>query len=216
MSLLVNPTAVIGLPPRSDRAAFSASQRARLIRAMTVVVARQGYVGTVVADVVAQAGVSRKTFYDQFTGMLDCFLAAYDCCIDLLRESVLMTRSADTSGARQLEHVIEAYVGLMMDEPEVARTYLVESFAVGDLVAERRHRTVSEFAHRLADLHTEMIDAGEAGGSHLSPLGYEIIVGSVIAAVTTRVHTRQLSTLPEVIPALKRHVFTALELRGVH
>ena len=55
-----------------------ASQRARLIDAMAQVVAEKGYAATTVADVVERAGVSRRTFYEQFADKEACFLAAYD------------------------------------------------------------------------------------------------------------------------------------------
>src|SRR5207253_2083261 len=38
----------------------------------------RGYPATTVADVVERAGVSRRTFYEQFADKEACFLAAYD------------------------------------------------------------------------------------------------------------------------------------------
>ena len=45
---------------------------------MAQVVAEKGYAATTVADVVERAGVSRRTFYEQFADKEACFLAAYD------------------------------------------------------------------------------------------------------------------------------------------
>ena len=45
---------------------------------MAQVVAEKGYPATTVADVVERAGVSRRTFYEQFQDKEACFLAAYD------------------------------------------------------------------------------------------------------------------------------------------
>src|SRR3954452_23052879 len=59
-----------------------ASQRGRMIEAMAETVAAKGYAATTVADVVARAGVSRKTFYEHFRDREDCFLAAYDAAVD--------------------------------------------------------------------------------------------------------------------------------------
>src|SRR2546430_485761 len=58
--------------------AAAASQRGRLVEAMAQVVAEKGYPATTVADVVERAGVSRRTFYEQFADKEACFLAAYD------------------------------------------------------------------------------------------------------------------------------------------
>ena len=51
-----------------------ASQRGRMIAAMAETVAAKGYAATTVADVVARAGVSRKTFYEHFADREECFL----------------------------------------------------------------------------------------------------------------------------------------------
>ena len=45
---------------------------------MAQVVSDKGYAATTVADVVERAGVSRRTFYEQFADKEACFLAAYD------------------------------------------------------------------------------------------------------------------------------------------
>ena len=56
----------------------TASQRARMLDAMAQAVATKGYAETTVADVVRVAGVSRKTFYQQFSNKQDCYRAAFD------------------------------------------------------------------------------------------------------------------------------------------
>ena len=45
---------------------------------MVEVTAERGYADCRIADVIAYAGVSRKTFYELFRDKEDCFLAAYD------------------------------------------------------------------------------------------------------------------------------------------
>src|SRR4051812_48071138 len=54
------------------------SQRWRILEAVTEVIAKLGYADASVADVIAVAGISRKTFYEQFRDKEDCFLTAYD------------------------------------------------------------------------------------------------------------------------------------------
>jgi len=49
------------------------SQRERILDA----VAEHEYARTMVAHVVSRAGVSRKTFYESFDKIEDCFAAAY-------------------------------------------------------------------------------------------------------------------------------------------
>ena len=63
-----------GLSPET----VAESQRGRILTAMVEVTAKRGYADCRIADVIAYAGVSRKTFYELFSDKEDCFLAAYD------------------------------------------------------------------------------------------------------------------------------------------
>lgn len=53
-------------------------QRARIHGAMIEAVARSGYQGTSVKQVIGLAGVSRRSFYELFANRQDCFLATFD------------------------------------------------------------------------------------------------------------------------------------------
>src|SRR3954454_2857364 len=82
--MLESPRELPRGPHRLTREAVMASQRGRMLDAMAQAVAEKGYAATTVADVIAGAGVSRKTFYEQFRDKEDCFLAAYDTGVELL------------------------------------------------------------------------------------------------------------------------------------
>src|SRR5436190_2182446 len=77
-------------PRRLRREEVASSQRARLLRAMAEVAAEKGYANTVVADVIARAGVSRRTFYELFRDKQDCFLAAYAETVELLSTRLIV------------------------------------------------------------------------------------------------------------------------------
>src|SRR2546421_12380551 len=63
---------------RGDRAASAEWQRARMYHAIVRAVSEKGYAKVTVADVVALAGVSRRTFYEHFKDVEDCFVEAYE------------------------------------------------------------------------------------------------------------------------------------------
>jgi AcrR family transcriptional regulator len=54
------------------------NQRMRMHGAMVEAVARNGYEHTSVKQIVGLAGVSRRSFYEQFANRQQCFLATYD------------------------------------------------------------------------------------------------------------------------------------------
>lgn len=121
-------------------------QRARMLAAMVDAMAEEGYVGTSVADVIARAGVSRETFYQQFSSKLDCFLAAFG-----VAEDVVAGALADAAGAgsldERLDRAVRAYLDLLAAEPGVARLFLVEVHAAGPEAMRRR-----------ADLQRRVVD----------------------------------------------------------
>ena len=51
-------------------------------------VSANGYGATRVEDIIALAGVSRRTFYDHFSNKEQAFLAAYDFVVEQLRIGV--------------------------------------------------------------------------------------------------------------------------------
>jgi AcrR family transcriptional regulator len=68
--------------------AVQQSQRERMLAGVLDSVADLGYARTTVAHVIARAGVSRKTFYEHFRELEDCFVAAYEEGVRALHEAV--------------------------------------------------------------------------------------------------------------------------------
>ena len=134
-----------------------ASQRGRMLGAMAGAVASKGYANTTVADVVAGAGVSRKTFYEQFRDKEECFLAAFDAGVDLLLDTILAARPADddTTWLALMRARARAYLETLASEPSFARTFLLEVFAAGPRALERRAEVLRRFAQLFRDLHEE-------------------------------------------------------------
>src|SRR5689334_18114697 len=73
------------------------SQRGRIFRAMAEIMARKGYATTSVSEVLGAAGVSRETFYEQFSSKEECFMAAFEAAVDAVLGAV--DEAADESGS---------------------------------------------------------------------------------------------------------------------
>ena len=119
------------------------SQRGRMLRAMADAMTERGYVGTPVAEVIRRAGVSRETFYQQFSSKLDCFMAAFDSAAELLLGSIETKTGLDRAtldghdgrdaGTRlaRFDRVLAAYLDGLASHPGYARLFLVEVYAAG-------------------------------------------------------------------------------------
>jgi AcrR family transcriptional regulator len=133
-----------------------ASQRGRMLGAMASAVARKGYAATTVADVVAGAGVSRKTFYEHFRDKEECFLAAFDTGVDLLLDAIVAAQPAGEPTWLELTRArVRAYLEALASQPDFAHTFLIEVFAAGPHALERRAEVLRRFAQLFRDLHVE-------------------------------------------------------------
>jgi AcrR family transcriptional regulator len=142
-------------PHGLERDVVLASQRGRMLAAMADAVAAKGYAATTVADVVAGAGVSRKTFYEHFRDKEECFLAAFDAGVDLLLAAIVAAQPPDDSWIALMRARVRAYLDTLASNPAFARTFLIEVFAAGPRALDRRADVLRRFARLFRDLHDE-------------------------------------------------------------
>jgi AcrR family transcriptional regulator len=109
-----------------------------MMTAMAEAMADRGFVGTTVADVLARAGVSRETFYQQFSSKLDCYMCAYNAVADILHERLRKVDPDAGSPYENFDALLTSYLDSLVAEPAYARLFLVEVFAAGPEAIERR------------------------------------------------------------------------------
>ena len=111
---------------------------------------------------IADAGVSRKTFYELFRDKEDCFLAAYELWLGRMLST---TAEAYETGAKQswvdgVQEGLAAFVDFVAQHPAPARFCIVEVLAAGPRAVARRDAGIRQF--------TYLIDAGRAESSRVS------------------------------------------------
>jgi AcrR family transcriptional regulator len=119
------------------------SQRDRLLWSMVREMAEQGYDALTLADVVARAGVSKSTFYDEFANKDECLFAAYDRVIDELVRYVEEAYAGDRSWPERVRDGLDALLRALAAEPEVAQMAVVAFPAAGP-EAHQRYRDALE------------------------------------------------------------------------
>jgi AcrR family transcriptional regulator len=182
------------------------SQRGRLLAAMAAVAAESGYGAVSVADVIARAGVSRKTFYEHFDNKEECFLAAYDAGVEAMLEAIddairgasgASAPGGPSAGAAVARAGTARYLDTLAANPAFARTFLVEVPAAGPAALARRARAHERFAALLAT------SSRAAGGRPGTPdWAFRACVGAINELVTEHVMTRGAATLPELLDPL--------------
>jgi AcrR family transcriptional regulator len=131
-------------PHSLDHTQVISHQRARLYGAMVEAVAENGYAGTSVRQVVGLAGVSRRSFYEQFANKEACFLATYDVIAD--RGVKQIRRAHEDSGGpleERLRAGLHAFIEGMRENWKGARLVIVDAQTVGPAGLARLRRTTA-------------------------------------------------------------------------
>jgi AcrR family transcriptional regulator/DNA-binding MarR family transcriptional regulator len=165
----------------AGRAHVEQIQRARLLAAMTQVVSEHGLAGASVAQVVARAGVSRRTFYELFEDRESCFLAAFDAEIARASEFVLDAYDPDSKWVESIRAGLVALLCFLDEQREAGRLLVVESLGAGPLALEHRRRVLGQII--------AAVDEGRAeakSGSRLPPLTAEGVVGGALSVIHAR------------------------------
>lgn len=175
------------------------TRRDEIVEAMIRVAGDKGYLATSVADVIAEANVSRTTFYKHFEDKRACFLEAYDLAVERILGSA---EAACAGGHRWRDRVrgaLEAVVNLFAAEPALARMAIVQVSAAG-AEARRRH---SAAIGRLGRL----LDPDEAGrlrsGLELPPNTGLMAVGAVAGLILDELRAGRVADLPRILPDLE-------------
>lgn len=196
-----------------SREAVLASQRGRMLEAMAAAAAEQGYPDTTVADVVARAGVSRKTFYEHFGDREECFLAAFDVGIGyLLSELARATRGVPDWQPR-LRAAVQTLLRVLADDPDFTRIGTIEIMAAGSRGLKRRSEMMRVFAGQYRRLHREARSRDPAVPPRDDRV-FAALAGGVIEMVVVEVAAGRTAELASLEPALVQFLVTGLTGSG--
>lgn len=193
------------------QAAVAGSQRVRLLDAVARVAADKGYGAATVADVITLAGVSRRTFYEHFPGLEDCFLAAYE---DGMRSLFGAIRSALAGVPRddlalRTRVAIDAYLGAMASVPAAAWSFTVEVLGAGRRALERRDWVMAQWVEQWRAFH-QLRQRAQPGLADLSDARLLALVGGMEELVRDQLRRHGAASLPQIGPALGEFAASAL------
>jgi len=188
------------LPPGRHglaRSFVARNQRERILAAVAQVASSRGYGAMSVQDIVREAGVSRRTFYEQFKNKDQAFLAAYDGSSALLIASIRRALEAESTPETKISAGFAAFLELLSASPAFAKMCIVEVLAAGPEAIARRARTMEEFTEMFESVAHEAL-----GDDAPSPLIAETIVGGVYETVYRRIARGETAELPRLLPDL--------------
>ncbi len=156
-------------------------QRTRLLTAAIDTVQEVGHAQISVAQIIARARVSRKTFYDVFADREDCILAAFE---HILSHARLLAREAYSSQTGWQESLRAALARLLLfikEEPGYARLCIVGTLSAGERILQRRAEVLNELA--------VLIDEGRRHAkvtSEPTQVTAEGVIGGILAVLHAR------------------------------
>jgi AcrR family transcriptional regulator len=181
-----------GLP----RELIERSQRERLLAAVVRVTATKGYENTAVADILAEAGVGRESFYELFDDKLDCLLAAHTLLVDHLEATVKAAYEEPGPWVDRVRKSIAAMLEWFASDPAAARVTVVELAAIGSA----GHKRFQEQFRRFSKLLEDGLDLVELGSAR--PQASELAVGASLARVYEKVIQGRAVELPGLLPEM--------------
>ncbi len=125
---------------------------------MLTSIGEQGYAATVVADVIAKAVASRKTFYEHFEDKHACFFAMSEEIVDQWVARVERPEDTSGDGREAIALLVEALFALALESPASLRVIAVELTAAGPAGIERRERALDRLATPLREALGEESD----------------------------------------------------------
>ena len=173
------------------------NQRERIITALADLAAEKGYKDTTITDICKTAGVSRRTFYEHFSGKKDCFLAAYEMISTHILESMHATADVFDEWPLKVRAAIATMLRFLSAEPELARVYAFEPIAAGGDIAAR-HR---EAMQGLIDI----LKAGRPSDDTervLPEVTEETLVGGIVSLIVREIVADRTERLEELLPDL--------------
>ena len=180
----------------------AAAQRERVIAALVNVVAERGYRAASVEAVIGRARVSRRTFYELFGSIEECF---GEVLVDgLVRSKAIMSEAYERESHWE-GGVREALAGLLVlfdSEPKLARVWFIESLAAASWAVEQRERNVAELRALVVGFWQPPKEGSPVASEAVAPQPDSPEVVGVMAAVLGVIHTHLLTRQPEPLISL--------------
>ena len=166
-----------------------ADRRARFLEAGLIVFADKGYAQSTVTDVCAEAGLSRRQFYEEFSDRESLLVTIYDRIQADARAAIESALATGRTGS--LDEIaattMTAYVTAVGADPRRAKIAFVEIVGINEKIERHRLRQRLVWGELLEAV------ARSLDGARTPPGGYLLAGSAFIGAVNGLVHQWSLT-----------------------
>jgi AcrR family transcriptional regulator len=187
------PTDLHNLP----REVVAKNQRERLLDGAARAFAARGYAEMTVEHVLAEAGISHTTFYENFENKRDCLRVAQEGAFDRLIGELSGACAAGFEWPDKLVAGIRAAIAFAIRDPERAQLLIVETVATD--------ATLASGALASSDYLVGLLRKGREQHPKavmLPELTERALVGAMVSVIGGRLLSGRADQLPELEPQL--------------
>jgi AcrR family transcriptional regulator len=179
--------------------------RARILQAMVDVAAEHGFAGSSVKLMTGRAGVSSRTFYEEFDGLQGCFVAVLDLAVERVGGLIVQAFVREKNWRDGVLGALASLLVFFDSEPALTRIWFVESMSAGSWALERRE-------HIAGVLRSMIVEHWVARGDEPpDPVIAAGVMASVVGLIQMKLVTQRSEPLIELLGPLMGLV-TALYL----
>lgn len=175
--------------------------RQRVLDGMAEALVNQPYGEITIADIVARAHVSKRTFYEQFTGKEACLLALCEQMSTRTLAIVAANYRLDDDWVQQVSSVTRAYLGGLSEQPALIKALYIELLTLGEAGMAMRRRMVQQFADFL-QMQAEAHRALEPRKRPMSPALAMAVVGGINELILQAIEQDRVGNLTELTPTI--------------
>lgn len=140
-----------------------------------------GFARVTISSLCAEAGLSRRQFYEEYSGSEELMVEIYDDIQAMARDRVAEAIStADHSNLRSVAHAaMTAYIDAVADDPRYVRCLFVEAGGISETMENHRIEGRTEWASYIAEVVATLPGSGD------EPIDYRAtaFIGSLTAVV---------------------------------
>ncbi len=152
--------------------------RHRILMALADVLMAQRYADVTIADIAAQARISKRTFYEQFESKQACLLALSEHTSEQIMLAILAAYQPGMNWSQIVHDVTSAYLSAIQASPSLMHALYVELLATGWPGLEIRRAVSVKFSDFLCT-QVEMLRAQGEPLKPLSPLTAIAVIAGI-------------------------------------
>lgn len=183
--------------------ATSAEHRRRLLDGFARVLGDKGLAQVQIADVVREARVSKRTFYECFPDKESAFVALIrEASLGVFHAVEAVVEGSDEPWPERIDHAVRAHLGALADDPMLRVAMSRELATLGAQGAALQREAMDRFADLFVRLSRE-----EPAVQALSPDAAVLLVGGIAELIARATQEgRPLAELAEPVAAVIRAV----------